>query len=158
MEFDRCKKLVADILSLSDVEKEEIFKIVHESKCEYTRNNNGIFANLVWFPEETLAKLENYVRFCNQSKKELTKYESLCDVLNHKMHESNATSVDQYKKAPTTRVLDDSGTRDIRNTDGASRISSSLRYYLLKKRYSKQLVQPNTHVNQLAKEEYAVLA
>lgn len=158
MEFDRCKKLVADILSLSHVEKEEIFKIVHESKCEYTRNNNGIFANLVWFPEETLTKLENYVRFCNQSKKELTKYESLCDVLNHKMHESNAMSADDHKKAPTTKILDDIANRDVRNTDGGSRVSSSLRYYLLKKRYSKQLVHPNTYVNQLTKEEYAILA
>lgn len=161
----RSKKLVADIHGLSQVETEEIFKIVHESKCDYTRNNNGIFVNLAWLPENAIVQLENYVRFCNQSKKELKKYESLCDVLNHKMY---AVEEGHRQREKTRgRKLPDMSTCDGYELDGdgiddndaeskVSRMPSSLRYHLLKKRYSKQQSLPTTNINHLSKEDYVV--
>lgn len=163
---ERCKKLVSDVQGLSQVEIEEIFKIVHGNNCDYTRNNNGIFVNLAWLQDDTIEKLERYVRFCIQSKKELTKYESLCDVLNHRMieyiddtepntpihghgghggHGNAGTGIKgMCQEHETARYLHES----------ASKVSSSLRYYLLKKRYAKQHVPPNTSITHLNKDPY----
>ena len=151
----RSKKLVADIHGLSQVETEEIFKIVHESNCDYTRNNNGIFVNLAWLSEDAIVQLENYVRFCNKSKKELRKYESLCDVLNHKMYSVDETQQEEKTKGKKMQTVVDDIDSD-HDTDGQkiSRIPSSLRYHLLKKRYSKQQALPTTNINHLSKEEY----
>ena len=142
-DMDRFKKLVTDIQGLSQVETEEIFKIVHESSCDYTKNNNGIFVNLAWLSEDTIQKLERYVKFCVASKQELTKYESLCDVLNHRMIEyiDDFPEVQASCLGPTPTVSS-SQDENLHMNDSSSRVSSSLRYYLLKKRYSKQMPVP----------------
>ena len=151
MDPDRYKRLVSDIQVLSQVEVEEIFKIIHESKCDYTRNNNGIFVNLAWLHHSTIEQIEKYVRFCNASKKELTKYESLCDVLNHKMHEYNEHASGSVGQAASLSTKQADEENEKMNT---SKISSSMRYYLLKKRYSKQQGVSNTQLNCLVKEDY----
>ena len=61
---ERCKKLVSAVENISQNEMEEIFKMIHNYGCNYTRNNNGLFVNLTWIPEELLIKLEKYVNFC----------------------------------------------------------------------------------------------
>jgi hypothetical protein len=83
VDFDRCKKLVKAVESLSKTEIEELFKIIHKKTANYTRNNNGIFINLAWVSDDIIGELENYVQFCNSSHIELKKYESICDVLNN---------------------------------------------------------------------------
>lgn len=164
---ERIKRLVFEVHSLSQVETEEIFKIIHQSKCNYTRNNNGIFVNLAWLHEDTLLQLENYVRFCTKSKKELTKYESLCDVLNHKMYEYGHDPVPLKHK--DVHIVSQGGNSTVSGTGYAgtennnerttsfSRMSSSLRYYLLKKRYSKQQTQSNSSNDYLKKEDYVIV-
>lgn len=92
---ERCKQLVAAVENISQNEMEEIFKMIHNHGCAYTRNNNGLFINLAWIPEELLKELEQYVKFCNRSQTELKKYESICDVLNTKLREDSAYSKEQ---------------------------------------------------------------
>lgn len=152
---ERCKKLVADIQGLSQVETEEIFKIIHKSNCDYTKNNNGIFVNLAWLPEDSITKLEEYVKFCNQSKQELTKYESLCDVLNHKMYEYNEDDTEHIAASQVKLVKEKEKEKEaITDEDKHSpKVSSSLRYYLLKKRYSKQQTPSTNMINHLSKEK-----
>ena len=58
--IERCKKIISEIDLLSQTEIEEIFKMIHNYGCNYTRNNNGLFVNLTWIPEELLIKLEKY--------------------------------------------------------------------------------------------------
>jgi hypothetical protein len=153
MDSDRLKRLVSDIQGLSQVEVEEIFKIIHESKCDYTKNNNGIFVNLAWLQSSTIEKIDKYVRFCTQSKKELTKYESLCDVLNHKMYEYT-----EGDTPPVVKVSSNAKDKEVLEEEKltSSKISSSLRYYLLKKRYSKQQVQSNVPVAHLSKDTFSI--
>jgi hypothetical protein len=149
MDPDKHKKLVSEIHVLSQVEIEEIFRIIHESKCDYTKNNNGIFINLARLPADILEQIEKYVRFCNASKQELTKYESLCDVLNHKM--SDVTSDDTASTTGNIHVLSSEETSEEKMN--GSKISPSMRYYLLKKRYSKHQGLPTTQINSLSKDE-----
>jgi hypothetical protein len=68
---ERCKQLIASIENISQNEMEEIFKMIHNHGCDYTRNNNGLFINLTWIPDELLKELEQYVKFCNRSQTEL---------------------------------------------------------------------------------------
>jgi hypothetical protein len=159
MDQERYKRLVSDIQALSQVEVEEIFRIIHESKCGYTRNNNGIFVNLAWLHPTTIEQIEKYVRFCNASKRELTKYESLCDVLNHKMHQYHDSMPAANAKAVATHtgsgagVTGTQGDADAEKMNG-SKMSSSMRYYLLKKRYSKQQVLSTSQTDFLTNDSY----
>jgi hypothetical protein len=89
---ERCKQLISSVENVSQNEIEEIFKMIHSHGCDYTRNNNGLFINLTWIPDELLEELEQYVKFCNRSQTELKKYESICDVLNIKLREDSSQS------------------------------------------------------------------
>ena len=138
--------LVKDIQSLSEVETEEVFKIIHSANCDYTHNNNGVFVNLAWLEPCTIEQIEKYVRFCNKSKKELTKYESLCDVLNNKMCEYNDDN-------PTDTLAQSVVVAEqVEAQSKQTKVSSSMRYYLLKKRYSKQQTALNSFTSHLSKE------
>ena len=97
LDYDRCKKLVKAVESLSKTEIEELFKIIHKKTSNYTRNNNGIFINLAWVPDEIIVELENYVKFCTTSQIELQKYESICDVLNNNINSSKTEQKTNFK-------------------------------------------------------------
>ena len=97
LEYDRCKRLVKAVESLSKTEIEELFKIIHKKTSNYTRNNNGIFINLAWVPDDIIVELENYVQFCTTSHIELKKYESICDVLNNSIKTSKTDQKTTFK-------------------------------------------------------------
>jgi hypothetical protein len=230
IDAERCKRVVNAIRDLSKTEVDELFKLLYKDNCEYTQNNNGIFFNLSWVSEETMTKIEQFIEFCNQSNTELTKYETLCDVLNHKLYENTAHNTKEtarekqasqqakaslarmrYKMTPNTDKAADTYTTahtatikktpiitttttvtDIDNIDNIDNIdrdieadhgididvdpeqhldpeadeelqkggsingkmSSSMRFYLLKKRFSKPLVLTTTYENDLMTETY----
>lgn len=134
MDTERCRKLVATIQQLEKTEVEELFKMLHANGCRYTANNHGVFMNLSWMPDETLQKIETYVAFCVRSKNEVQKYESLCDVLNrniqsHPKSKHNA-DVATPSAAPTQVVAQE-------KKQSSSKVSSSMKFYLLKKRFAK---------------------
>jgi len=143
-ENERRKALVASVETLSQTEVEEIFKMVHEHGCNYTRNNNGVFLNLAWIEEALLTKLEQYIEFCKKSRIEITKYESLCDVLNQKLY------VKDHQE--TTEALEVNGNRRLINkgfvtgyddsdlSDDARKLSSSAKYMMFKKKFGKCVV------------------
>jgi hypothetical protein len=166
---ERCKSLVAAIETLSQTEIEEMFKMIHKRHKDYTRNNNGVFINLTWVNEELLQDLENYVCFCIRSRSELQKFESLCDVLNsnsktartiddaeytdtlgtqqttHPMHPTQQqTATNVHDENVTENVMEGESlgvTEDVAVDEERTpyRMSSSARFTMLKKRYSKQM-------------------
>lgn len=149
---ERCKRLVTAIQQLELTEIKELFRLLHNNKCEYTRNNNGIFVNLSWLPEDMLCKIETYVAFCTKSRCEVKKYESLCDVLNkgmndhreHKLSSQDTSIVDNNHADPACSVK-----KALYN-----KVSSSMRFYLLKKRYAKQVPICTSAKNDLKREPY----
>lgn len=141
------QEIVKAISDLSETEMGELFKILHLNKCEYTKNNNGIFINLSWQKEGILDIIEKYIHFCQQSRKEVSKYQSMCDILNKKLEKSREL---ENKLLATDFVNDmDEGAAAVADTAGAtlanpeqvamtaSRVSSSMKFYLLKKKYAK---------------------
>lgn len=131
MDTERCKKLVQSISKLETTEIHELFKLLHTNKCEYTRNNYGVFVNLSWLSAEMVEKIETYVAFCNKSQTEVKKYESLCDLLNRNIQEASQVTESSSEEAPTEP-------NPIDRKISTGKISSSMKFYLLKKKYAKQ--------------------
>ena len=178
---ERCKNLVIAIDKISQNETEEIFKMIHTYGCPYTKNNNGLFINLTWIPNDLLDKLEQYVKFCTCSQTELKKYESICDVLNHKLKETtNENKIEQevVNKELNNLVInnyvdeldenevfcndenenDNEKEVDVENEKTVSKVSSSMKFSLLKKRYSKlSIMNTNIIENDLKIEKYIIV-
>lgn len=142
METDRCKKLVSMIQQLEPTEMEELFKMLHANGCKYTSNNHGVFLNLSWLSEDILQKIETYVAFCFRSKTEVHKYESLCDALKQQ-------PAKKKEEAEVPTVTSDTSDAVASEKRAASKVSSSMKFYLLKKRYAKQGTQSTTAKNEL---------
>jgi hypothetical protein len=134
------ERIVASVRALSTTELEELFKILHISSCEYSRNNNGIFMNLKWLSESMLVKIERFIDFCAKSRRELDKYETLRQELHLSFQSSRVASrgpapdEPSAVEAPTPAEAAAAHDADARR---AARLNSSMRFYLLKKRFAK---------------------
>ncbi len=126
---ERCKRLVEIVNQLGPMEMEEIFKLLHKNKCNYTKNNNGVFINIAWLKDNVLMELERYVQFCGTSQCEILKYESICDVLNNKLAQQTA-DIPNCKEL----IIADKE-EEIEEKNG--KISSSMKFSVLKKKFSK---------------------
>ena len=137
-----CKKIKNNISKLSTIEMEEIFKILYMSNSNYTKNNNGIFVNLNYLDEEILQDIDKYIDFCFKSRNEINKYENICNILNDSINIKNKNE---------EIVLSE-------NKNTKQKISSSMKFYLLKKKFLKQNISTtnNSFSNELTYEEYII--
>lgn len=145
---DRCKSIENMIKHLSETQLEELFKILQKNNCEYTMNNNGIFLNLSRIEPIILDKIELFIKFCNESKKELDKYEQLCRDIND--------NLECYREEQTTtreipdEILEKTTIEVAKRI--APKMSSTMKFYLLKKKFSKTIQLSNLKYNELEKE------
>lgn len=191
-----------NVSKLTENENLELFKIILDTKANYTKNNNGIFLNLNWIEEELLVKINNYILFCIKSQNEISKYELMKTLLNDTINTKDindddyASSGNAFNDAlgagvpPTvpvsvatvqpagvsvpatvppsvaTGVATATITAD---TDGSGQIpaansinpkqkfSSSMKFYLLKKKFMKQNTCYNACLeNDLSYEDYLI--
>lgn len=129
MNQEKSKRISSLIKNLSSTQMEELFKIFQRNKCAYTINNNGIFLNLSWLSEDILNYIEQFINFCLESKEELDKYELIYQDLNQQLNEINDAS--NNKTTDNVKEV----VNEIKKA--APRVSSSMKYYLLKKKFSK---------------------
>lgn len=148
--IELCKNIKDNIGKLSNNEILEIFKIVNDNNTKYTRNNNGIFINLKWMDEDILNKINDYIAFSIKSQNEMIKYEeiknSLTDTINFKDKNSN------------DNISNINDTSNINNLQiSKSKVSSSMKFYLLKKKFMKPILQQSLIIeNDLTYEEYLI--
>lgn len=149
----RCQKIASLVQHLHPTEQEELFKLLHSHRCPYTHNKHGIFVNLSWLPEGTIDKIENYIAFCHRSRHELQKYESLCDLLTARACEDakQDASATVDVMLPSGLPMDDGGEEE---QAPCNKGSSSLRFYLLKKKYAKLTPPLPVNKNDLKQEPY----
>ena len=148
--IELCKNIKDNIGKLSNNEILEIFKIVNDNNTKYTRNNNGIFINLKWMNEDILNKINDYIAFSIKSQNEMIKYEeiknSLTDTINFKDKNSNDN---------TSNINDTSNINNLQISK--SKVSSSMKFYLLKKKFMKPILQQSIIIeNDLTYEEYLI--
>jgi len=142
---DLCVKIKNDINQLNQNELEEIFKIIYKNNNNYTKNNNGVFINLSWLDEKTIITINNYIDFCIKSHNEISKYEIICnnfsDVINNKdkAEETGLEVIETINK-------------------NKQKISSYMKFYLLKKKFMKQTTLNNNKIDKnLTHEEYMII-
>jgi hypothetical protein len=61
--IEELKQLKKTIEDLSQDEKKEIFKIIKNADCNYTKNNNGIFINMNNFSIETIENINKFINY-----------------------------------------------------------------------------------------------
>jgi hypothetical protein len=142
------KQIQSNINKLSENEIIEIFKIINESNTNYTKNNNGIFFNLNWVDDAALEKIHNYITFCIKSQNEISKYEIMKNLLNDSIKTKD-------KLADESQQTQESSDQTVAPITNKQKSSSSMKFYLLKKKYMKQNNIPNITIdNELSYEEY----
>lgn len=140
--IDLCKTIQTNVSKLTDNENLELFKIILDANANYTKNNNGVFLNLNWIEEDLLIKINNYIIFCIESQNEISKYELMKTLLNDSINTKenngeieNILSVNNDNIDAKTQTLNDGivnmGTQK-------QKFSSSMKFYLLKKKFMKQ--------------------
>lgn len=208
-----------NVSKLTESENLELFKIILDTKANYTKNNNGIFLNLNWIDEKLLVKINNYILFCIKSQNEISKYELMKTLLNDSINtkdtsdtcdsgdinntnntgdigntkdanevdettlvnasntETGANATNTFANAAnavnatnatnatnaantdnTTGALDSSGqVISANSTNSKQKFSSSMKFYLLKKKFMKQNTCYNTCLdNDLSYEDYLI--
>jgi len=129
------KNIKIGLENLSQNELEEIFKIIYKNNNNYSKNNNSVFINLCWLDNDTLLKINNYINFCIKSHNEITKYEVICNMLN----DSITNTKDKIEEVG---IVGDMTNIDM-NKINKQKISSSMKFYLLKKKFQKQQLATN---------------
>jgi hypothetical protein len=136
--LELCKKIKEELGNLNQNELEEVFKIIYKTNNNYSKNNDGVIINLSWINEDILNQIYNYIIFCIKSHNEINKYEILCnnfsDVINNK------------DKIDDTEI-------EISNKN-KQKISSYMKFYLLKKKFSKHTIVNTKFDKTLTHEEY----
>jgi len=167
--IDLCKTIQTNVSKLTENEILELFKIIVDTDANYTKNNNGVFLNLNWVDEDLLNKINNYILFCIKSQNEISKYELMKTLLNDSINtkenvadndtESSATvnngtdSVNIY----TDIINDNNNSIGLSNVNQKQKFSSSMKFYLLKKKFMKQNINYITCLdNDLTYEEYLI--
>ena len=141
---DIYKSIKSGLSNLNQNELEEIFKIIYKNNNNFSKNNNGIFINLCWLDYDTLVKINNYINFCIKSHNEINKYEVICNMLNDSINNKDK--------------IDDIINENIENPKillNKQKISSSMKFYLLKKKFQKQQLTANIE-SYLTYDEYLI--
>jgi len=136
--IELCKKIKEELCNLNQNELEEVFKIIYKTNNNYSKNNDGVIINLSWINEDILNQIYNYIIFCIKSHNEINKYEVLCnnfsDIINNK------------EKIDETEI-------EISNKN-KQKLSSYMKFYLLKKKFSKHTIINTKFDKLLTHEEY----
>lgn len=148
-----CKHIQNNIDKLCQTEIDEIFKIIHNNNSKYTQNNNGVFINLNWIEEHILMKIYDYINFCLKSQNEISKYEIMKSLLNDNMinKDKNKDKKEEDEEEELKNIVKTS--INLKQT----RISSSMKFYLLKKKFiKKNMCNIISFDNLLTHEEYII--
>jgi len=141
-----CKKIKNDISHLNQIEIEEIFKIIYKSNNNYSKNNQGIFINLNLFDQDTLSNINNYIDFCIKSHNEINKYENICNNFSDAINSLNKEKIDDPNNDNINEL-----------NKSKQKISSYMKFYLLKKKFAKQsITNSNKNEKYLTHEEYLI--
>jgi hypothetical protein len=162
-----CKNIVSSIPLLSSTQIEELFKILHRNDCTYTPNNNGIFINLSWLKDALLHKIDHFIQFCHSSKQSLDSYTERIEEIREAMEAACGEAEIDVRALPTGPVEGNAPEgHDLALTtaapltstaavtvDARRNMTSTMRFYLLKKRFAKASPPPAAQKNDLVREE-----
>ena len=145
-----CRLIKGNVIKLTHNEITELFKIIKNCNVNYTKNNNGVFLNLNWLSKDNLVKMNNYISFCIKSQNEICKYELMKNLLNNTIDTTNNN--EDTKKDESNNIIQTELGNNVKQ-----KFSSSMKFYLLKKKFSKQnTLIYNLYDNELKYENYLI--
>ena len=145
--IDLCKKIQNDISLLSQNELNEIFKILYNNESKYTQNNNGIFVNLNWLEYDIILQINNYIDFCIKSHKEIKKHEIMKNMFNENLNKKKMEIEDIVCENESKEIISENNTK-------VQKISSSMKFYLFKKKFQKKNITSFNYTNVLFHEDF----
>lgn len=85
------KALFEKINGMTKTEHEEIFKIIRSNNNDvgYSKNKNGVFFNMSSLDSDTISKIDSFVNYCMNNKKDLDDYDKKineCKINNNLTH------------------------------------------------------------------------
>ncbi len=99
-EYDRRKKFLEDLKSLTMSEYIEIARILQRFKYPYSENSNGIFFNLVSLSQDLFDELAKYLKFTQLNKKMIDERHNLMTNFDIKpLNESEKAEFEAAKEA-----------------------------------------------------------
>lgn len=69
-EYEERKRFLEDLKLLSKTEHEHIFSLLREDNTEYSENSNGVFFDVSKINNEVFLKLQTYMQFCMEVRKD----------------------------------------------------------------------------------------
>ena len=69
-EYEERKRFLEDLKLLSKTEHEHIFSLLKEDNTEYSENSNGVFFDVSKINNEVFLKLQTYMQFCMEVRKD----------------------------------------------------------------------------------------
>jgi len=155
LRLNLCKNIQSNINSLSQNELYEIFKILYKNNSTYTKNNNGVFVNLNWLDYNILKEINDYIIFCIKSHKEIKKYEIIKNMYNENLNK-NKYKNEEIENELNNNLYDNKNEEIINNNKSIKIISSSMKFYLFKKKFSKKNNIVHSYTNLLSHENYII--
>ena len=150
-----CNNIQSNILNLSQNELYEIFKILYNNNSTYTKNNNGVFVNLNWLDYEILKQIHDYINFCIKSHKEITKYEIMKNMYNENLNKKKYKNDIDDNFDATIYEEKNLENQTVVNTRSV-KVSSSMKFYLFKKKFLKKYPIISNACNLLVYENYLI--
>ena len=161
--IDLCKTIQTNVSKLTENEILELFKIILDTNANYTKNNNGVFLNLNWIDDDLLNKINNYISFCIKSQNEISKYELMKTLLNDSINTKDNIADSEINSSTVVNSGIDTLNNDTIsngvsiNINQKQKFSSSMKFYLLKKKFMKQNNNYTTCLdNDLTYEDYLI--
>ena len=119
-----------------------VWNIVYQS---YLALINGIFVNLNWLEYDIILQINNYIDFCIKSHKEIKKHEIMKNMYNENLNK---------KKMEVDDIICDIDSKEVvpENNVKVPKISSSMKFYLFKKKFQKKIPTTFNYTNVLSHE------
>jgi hypothetical protein len=68
--YEERKRVFENIKCTVKPEQEEIFRIIHRAKEQYTENSNGVFFDLSKISDTSFLHIKEYIEFCLKTRQE----------------------------------------------------------------------------------------
>ena len=154
MDFKK-KIIFNEINNLSIIEYKEIYKILKDNDCNYTKNNNGIFINLSKLSDFDIELIYNYIIFSKDSKININNVEEV----------KNNLYIDNINFKNKNNINNNNNNNNIKSENEnisnniiiKNKITSTMKFYILRKKmYKNQINISKLYENELEYDNFFI--
>lgn len=76
-DIDNLKKIRDIIEKMNKIQQVHILKILKDNNIEYSENSNGIFVNMTLLNNQTLTRIQNFIKYVHLQEEQLETVEDI---------------------------------------------------------------------------------